>query len=54
MLAQRFLIAHWYENPNAQGKVEKIPYHLDSLFLQITYAEAASVPAPIVIDTGEF
>lgn len=34
-LCQLFLIAHWYENPNMSEKAENLPFHLESLILQM-------------------
>ena len=35
-LAQMLIAGHWYENRGATGKAEQLPYHLESLLIQIT------------------
>lgn len=53
-LAQRLLSAHWYENRGLTGKSEQLPFHLESILLQIAYAEGLDTTDVQVIDSGEF
>lgn len=36
-LAQKLLVAHWYENREVVGKADKLAFSLDSIFTQMKY-----------------
>lgn len=36
-LAQKLLIAHWYENREPVGKADKLAFSLESILIQIKY-----------------
>lgn len=55
-VAQRMLIHHWHENPDLTGKSEKLPHHLDSILMQVAYADPLTTTdgSSVTLDSGTF